>query len=505
MVWKNTLKKMAILTVAFFSLIACDNDYKEIGDGLVDDNNFESLRYNQTSLAAHSEKIESVQSNHLSSYALGVYKDPKYGKTSANILTQLKLSRVDPSFGDNPELDSVVLVVPYFSTVKSQDYQSKEYELDSIFGDDPIELSVYQSNYYLRQYDPNDDYDDQAYYSDDIEKFEQNLEDAPLFTTASFKPSNKEMVLPEAGKDSTEADTSKVSPGMRIKLSKSRFEELILDNEDSDRLASNENFQEYFRGLYFKVNPVDDSGFYGLLNFRSDGAGIIMYYHNEKEDSEGETTTQHQRYLLQFGNQIVNVFDTDYDELPADPNNLYVKGGEGSMAVIDLFTDQQQLDSLKETDWLINEANLTFYVNEDELPGNQENPQRVFIYDIENKKVLKDYSLDPTQNDNDVLNSRTGHLGRLSKTDQGQLYYKVRITSYVNDIINNDSTNTKLGLVVSQNVNIDDMAETELDSLGTTEIPNSEVLAPQGTVFYGPSSTTEDKALQLEIYYTKPD
>src|SRR5699024_1223382 len=127
--------------------------------------------------------------------------------------------------------------------------------------------------------------------------------------------------------------------------------------------------------------------------------------------------------------------DTEYKQLPPQDDNLYVKGGQGSMAVIELFTDQAQLDSLRQTDWLINEANLTFYVNENALPPNQDNPERLFIYDLNNNNVLKDYVLDGTSNSSDVVNSRTVHLGRLSKDENGNAYYKIRITNYINDII----------------------------------------------------------------------
>src|SRR5699024_5854084 len=208
-------------------------------------------------------------------------------------------------------------------------------------------------------------------------------------------------------------------------------------------------------------------------------------------------------FTLDFGDQIVNVFDTDYDQLPAQDDNLYIKGGEGSMAVIDLFTDTAQLDSLRESNWLINEANLIFYVNKDELPANQDNPERVFIYDIKNKKVLLDYNLDGGEKENDVLNSRTIHLGRLSKDDNGNAYYKIRITNYVNAIINEDSTNTKLGLVASQNVNNTDQSKVETDDDAVKSVPTSEVISRNGTVLYGTNGPS-DKALKLQIYYTKP-
>ncbi len=498
--FKKMMFKTAILAIAFFSVVSCDDDFDEVGGSLVDGNNFEAELFTQTALTAHSAKITSVQSNGLSSYALGVYKDPKYGRTTANVLTQLRLSPPNPSFGTNPVLDSVVLVVPYFSTLVSQDAYHREYELDSVYGNTPIKLSVYRSGYYLRQYDPNNNYQSQAYYSSQGNEFEQYLVGSPLYVDNSFMPSKQEVVLIEDHGES-EVDTTKLSPRLRFRLPTNYFKNLIIDNEGSSQLMSNENFQHFFRGLYFKTELNGAEGVWSLLDFNADEAGVILYYHSEYTNNDGETDYIYSTYKLKFGRQIVNVFDTEYTQLPAQDHNLYLKGGQGSLAVIDLFTDQAQLDSLRYQDWLINEANLIFYVNKDALPANQVSPERVFIYDIKNKKVLKDYVLDGGVKQNDVLNSRTIHLGRLQTDDNGNAYYKIRITNYINDILSKDSTNTKLGLVVSQNVNIDAQSKAEVSDSDVESVPTCEVVARNGTVLYGPAAAS-DKALKLQIYYT---
>ena len=503
---KNFTTKLAIITIAFFSLTACNDDFSDVGSSIVDDNNFEALQYDNAALEAHSVKIKRVQSNELSSYALGVYNDAKYGQTTASVLTQLQLSDVDPSFGVNPVLDSVVLVVPYYSTIASQTYYDKTYELDSVFGDSPIKLSIYRSDYYLRDNDPSNNYEAQAYYSDQADLFEQHMANTPIYANSSFKPSANEIVLVEPSEENEgEMDTTRLSPRLRIKLPVSKFKNWIIDKAGSTELLTNENFKNYFRGLYFKADAIGGEGVLSLLNFNADDAGITLYYRTEYETESGESSLNNATYELNFSGQTVNVFTTDYQQLPAQDQNLYVKGGQGSMAVIDLFTDEAQLDSLRQTDWLINEANLKFYVNQDALPAGYESPERVFIYDIANGLPLKDYYMDGGVKENDVLNSRTVHLGRLSTDENGNPYYKVRITNYVNDIINNDSTNTKLGLVISQNVNIDELTKVQVDGNDSISVvPRSEVIARDGTVLYGPEAPSV-LALKLEIYYTKPN
>lgn len=513
---KKITKRLTILAVVIFSLIACNEDFNEIGSSIVDSGNFEALLYRNAKLTAKSEKINRIKTNNISAYAIGVYNDPKYGKTTANMLSQVGMSRENPSFGDSPELDSVVLAIPYYSTIKSQGAFEKKYDLDSVFGNGSLKLSVHRSNYFLREFDPSDNYEPQQYYSDDMEKFENHLETTPLFESNTFKPSKKEIVLvtPKRNPEGDEQDTTRMSPQLRIKLPVSYFEDAIMEKEGSEQLLTNPNFIDYFRGIYIKTEQLQDDGFYAILNLRSDDAGIYLYYKNERPNSssddddeeegdEEEVEYNYNTYKLRFAGQAVNVFDTDYQDLPAVDDNLYVKGGEGSMAIVDLFTDENQLDSLRNTEWLINEANLKFYINKNEMPANQKNPQRLMVYDVNNSRPLKDYLLSTDVRENDVLNSRLTHLGRM-ETDENGTYYKIRVTNYINDIINNDSTNTRLGLVVSQNVNINSFGKVETSPEEVSQIPLATVLARNGTVLYGPEAPN-GKALKLEIYYTKPN
>ena len=54
-------------------------------------------------------------------------------------------------------------------------------------------------------------------------------------------------------------------------------------------------------------------------------------------------------------------------------SKIYLKGGQGLMAEIDLFRDSQGndlLDDIKSRQWLINEANLKFYVDRETIELN---------------------------------------------------------------------------------------------------------------------------------------
>src|SRR5699024_1554081 len=92
--------------------------------------------------------------------------------------------------------------------------------------------------------------------------------------------------------------------------------------------------------------------------------------------------------------------------------NLYLKGGQGFMTVVELFSGpdsdgdgvSDELEDLREKNWLINEANLTFVVNETMVPASQKEPERIYVYNLKNNNVLADYNLDFSADENNPLN-----------------------------------------------------------------------------------------------------
>src|SRR5690606_9071449 len=102
-------------------------------------------------------------------------------------------------------------------------------------------------------------------------------------------------------------------------------------------LSNLSNFKNYFRGLYLKAEAVDNDGQMVLLNLAN--ANITIHYTYGAEDSRLQST-----YTLNFSGNILNTFINNFNE-PLENGNategdatLYLKGTEGSMAVVDLFS-----------------------------------------------------------------------------------------------------------------------------------------------------------------------
>ena len=154
---------------------------------------------------------------------------------------------------------------------------------------------------------------------------------------------------------------------MRLDLNMSYFKTKIIDASASGKLATNDVFKEYFRGLYFKVEKSGSSpSDMASLDFKK-GKITIKY----KEDtSDTDATRVEKSIVLNLTGNTVSLLDqsntnTSYANAtnPANINTtvgdekLYLKGGEGSMSILELFgTDADnngiadELETLERTD-----------------------------------------------------------------------------------------------------------------------------------------------------------
>lgn len=518
---KNTMLKVTTVVAVVFSFIACEDDFETIGAGVIGGPGFNAELYDEAEISAETYNLPPVQTNNLPNYLLGVYNHPVFGTQRAGVLSQVSLSTLNPSFGNQPVVDSVVLSVPYFSREVESETDQKKYVLDSIYGNEPFKLSVVETNFFLNPYDPESDFQQaQKYYSNLEPKIEENLTGNVLYENPGFKPSAEEIVEYPYNSEG-ERDTVKLAPALRLHLSPGFFQSKIIDKEGSPVLESASSFKNYFRSIYLKTEKTGEEGNMMLLDLAQPEAGITIYYRvkvadaadvDEDGDKE-ELIDAYRSYRLGLGGTKVNTFEQEAPQFD-DANRLFLKGGEGSMAIINLFSGEDadgdgvsdELDMLRENNWLINEANLEFFVDRSYVNAARE-PERLFIYDLKNNIRLADYRLDAPGKTN-ALNSisNNNHLVPLKRNENGEgISYKIRLTQHVNNILNKDSTNLRLGVVVSQNVNLlSYSAVLQPDNDGVKRVPVSSVITPEATVLYGPHAQDDAKRLKLKIYYTEP-
>ena len=574
--------KFALQIISFgliiLTFMACEEDFATLESDVINSDiatNFDILSEKHdviTYTKALDHIMNPVQTNGLGLSTLGLYDDV-YGRTTSSFVTQLTPSSYDPDFGDETTIDSVVVTIPFFSTITDYDENGNAiYEADSIIprGDTykSIRLRIFENNYFIRDFDPYAEFDEsQAYYSNKtatsspttpspVEMFGSVLEGEELTMIPDFQTSygngaqnnqitisNNVYVLEEPdNEDDEDTDpqiTARLSPGIRVKLDPTFWQNKIIDKEGDPVLSNQNNFKEYFRGLYFKAEAVADDGSFLILNTSSSNAHITIYYTKLTTSTvDDEDLTDTASYVLNFGPNKINFFENNYSINNGQPetgdNEIYLKGGEGSIAGIKLFDgfyDEEagitnfdkfrndfvnlEDNEYKSSKRLVNEANLVFYVDRELLdiasedPDNE--PNRLFLYDIDNKTPLIDYYFDAT-NSTVPSNSKISHLGILQRdeTSEKGIKYKLKVTEHINNLLLRDSTNVELGLAVSLNVNEEDSSvQRKVQNTDDFTVPKSSILTPRGTILYGNNIPNDDvnadKKVYLEIYYTEPN
>ena len=554
-------KKITVLFLVFsMAFISCDQDFNTIGADLVGDEHFD-FNTHEVGLKAYSVATNEVQTNNLPINPIGVYNNPFFGQTKANFVTQIALVTTQPKFGTSVQVENVTLYVPYFShVVTSNSDGSKEYKLDSIFGaneESKIKLSVYENGYFLNSFDANTDFQtSQRYYNDgssnggsiDFDNLKRGAaadnssvqggtrlnnstnvaeNDQFFFNKAEivtyktkFNTTSliqeyvdaNDVVLADQNDVSKRIVKDRLAPGIYLTLNKEFFKKKILDASASN-LFNNNNFRQYFKGLFFKTELVaGEEGAMAMLNFNN--AKLNLNYSSVDDGAVAGTAATSKTFVMNLGlnggGNTVSLQDFSYSgayssgltasatnpTFGAD-SNLFLKGGKGSVVYMDVFGDDKdsngqyndtdadnddgindnvsdpsynngvpdELDQLRLKGWLINDAYLEFYIDQTAMNGtNQVEAERLYLFDATNQKQLVDYSFDSSTSSNSKRNKL--NFGGLIQRDSDPvspyykkgIKYKIRITQHINNLINstnvNVNKNVKLGLCVTENIAI---------------------------------------------------
>jgi hypothetical protein len=403
------------------------------------------------------------------------------------------------------------------------------YELDSLIGNTEatFKLKVSELDYFLRPYDPDSNFEKfQKYYSNNT--LPENFSGYTLFDSEIKIDSNELVFYNEDDPETEEEDESEVvkerlSPRIRVDLDHDFFQTKFLDIEGSQEISNLDNFKLYFKGLVLEAYDFSDP-LLMILNFNEAEIKVVYEYQkyntqDTTDDTSDDTVdTEEADFLFKLNGIKLNSFKHDpypgyvYSAIAdtvTNPERVYLKGGQGIMAEIELFKDDNGVDVLEEIrskEWLVNEANISIYIDKEMLSssGGIIEPSRLYLYDLVNKAPIIDYFVDNSAGQKSYQN-KVIHGGIIElDDDKNGLMYKIRISEHIKNVVRKDSTNVKLGLVVSSDINNTINIEVK-DSEYMLFTPLSSAINPLGTVLIGPSPSAEnfDKRMKLNLFYTE--
>lgn len=529
---RKSITKILLFSVLSVTAISCEEDFTEMGSEIIDSDQFGFDKYLVQNITTTNAESGVANTRNLPLNNLGVYNHSAFGKTTAHFVTQIEMKSDNTltSIGNNPVLDSVYVYIPYTSTVSSTDSEgNKSYELNNTFGKGKFTLNVYENGYFLRNTDPGNGFDTQFYYADEKKIFDEHKKglngterinnSTNTTQNTDFTINRNEIKLYAYNADGTPQEQDgkqkvkeRLAPGVWLDLDKNYFQSKFFNNNKYKSIINNGVLKDYFRGLYFEAIDTYNQNALAQLDV-SKGKVVFVY----KQDGAVDATTnqpKRERKTVEFGigyvdssttkvtATIVNLMESNFDLDNNSTGNLWLKGGGNSAyATISLFGKDQnnsgkadELETLINNKWLVNQALLTLYVDHSATGLDTiSTPKQLFLYDFKNNKVLADYLLDTS-----VTKATFG--GGLNKSNSSVHKYQFRLTNHINNLIQKDSTNVPIGLVVAQDINNPIMNPVRNVS---KKIPLTATMNPFGTVIYGPNTSNSDLRMKLEIYYTK--
>ncbi len=239
------------MILALTILSSCKKDPYSIGLALLPPTDTLNIRMNDTStIVAYSLLQDSIRTDKATTGILGSLMDPAFGKTTASFYSQFYLSAEGISFGTNPLLDSLILVLYY--TGSYGDISSIQNVKVSEISEDFFYDSTYYSNKRLQTY-------------------------SNILANLSFKPRPSDSLI---------IDTVKVAPQLRINLN--HFSNYLGNKilyAPASALATSLAFVSFMKGLDIETSPVYSGGALLSFDMTNSVSKLVIYYHNNEGDS----------------------------------------------------------------------------------------------------------------------------------------------------------------------------------------------------------------------------
>ena len=472
---KFKTQDLLTLLIGLFLLASCKDD-STIGLDLDPNTALQGKLLDTVSV--HSQLIaeNAVQTNSLVRYPLGYMNDPIFGKTESSLAVTVNSPMTNYSFGTNPVLDSVILVLPY-STELYGDTATSVYSVD--VRQLKVDISFDKSFLSSRTY----------------------LEEPALIgnKTGKIYPNTKFKVVDIV---TDKPDTLKgVAPQMRIRLDKNFFTNNIVGLTDFMNL---DQFVSNFRGLKLSINKTNSSGNLGVMffNFTTAESSVEIYY--KKQNNTNAALRDTIKAVFPIATNLSPVAASivhDYTGTPVltQLNNTavqypvtYLQGLAGLKNKISfpfLKSFRQNVGKI-----VINKAELVFDVSAgtNVAPYSASPRLGLYRYDIASQRQN---ITDRTLFQNQYQNATSGDVAFGGYFDSIKNHYVFVITSYIQDIM--DGKDEDYGTFVSVT------PSTEFTYLYPSAATAGRVAIGSGAKNTSGQLINPANRIKLNIYYTK--
>ncbi|MFZ4706843.1 MAG: DUF4270 domain-containing protein [Bacteroidales bacterium] len=393
----------ALIILSVILLSSCNKEPDLVGLDLLPPSDRLGASYTDTTtIVAYSVYEDSVLTSGMTYGVIGSIYDKDFGKTTASLFTQIRMTSNAPTFGTNPVVDSVVLVLPY----------------SGLFGDSAAlqTFKVYELSESLIA--------DKKYYSNN-----PPLGQGALLAEKTFLPRVKDSVFIDS--------ITKIIPQLRIKFNE-QFGEKI-KNASANDLADNDKFVEFFKGIVItdssESNP--ESGSMVSFNLLSTISFLKMYYHNTEDTLVYNFAITTESIRFNRYEHGYSVASTDFkQQLNGDTTQgrqkLFIQAFGGTKVKL-------QFPYLKKwaADKKIAINNAQLILTKSDLTAPYRNPAML---------ALRAILTDTTQSSLVDENEGTIYFGGVYNGSSG---YSFRISRYIQQILNSSSVEKDKGLYLS--------------------------------------------------------
>ncbi|SIQ69165.1 protein of unknown function [Chryseobacterium sp. RU37D] len=462
---KKAITVMSLVVFGSVLLYNCEPDVDSLGEQLFLDGAAQGNEKSFEVVAFNINNNDSIRSDasKLGSAVLGAFDESQFGRQKASYLTQLRLSTYDPDFGTNAVVDSVVLVMkPTYASDSITTTTDENFVYAGVDGnvDAKKVVNTYpvlkygkaKRTFNIRVHEVNDFLKG----SSDSVKSNQVFAYGTDLGSKEFKGKISTVAITKDSDGSALFTTT--TPGIRIQLDKTFFQNKIIAKKDQPELQDASNFIRYFKGLRISVDEND--GY--LFQFSPNDMELIMYYKYDKVD--GSTTTRPQTtYSFALGSTNTHIGQYEYNrmgsalgstsignDVAGDPK-LYLQGMGGPS--IGVKIPQSTIDQLKQEynnkKAAIISAKIRIYTDKDSWDNTYSKPT-AFTFFQKYKDPKKPNSL--TGQPSTVTNFTADWLNLSSlpgftfykayDLDKNPSYYEFVVTKSIKDFIESTDADT---------------------------------------------------------------